>query len=220
MFMMTIRYLGSDEQIKKWYEASALLNMIGCYAQTELGHGSNVAGLETTATLDTQTDEFVIHTPNIKAFKFWPGTLGLQATHACIYARLIVDGIDHGVKPFIVQIRSLETHLPLPGIKVGEIGPKLGYNFKDNGFLSFDHVRIPRENILSRFVEVYKDGKVELKGDPRIFYQVMIKTRLSLILFAGFCMIQSGLIAVRYAICRRQFANKPGSKEERQLLDY
>jgi acyl-CoA oxidase len=76
--------------------------MIGCYAQTELGHGSNVAGLETTATLDMNTDEFVIHTPNIKATKFWPGALGVQATHACVYARLIVGGKDHGVKPFIV----------------------------------------------------------------------------------------------------------------------
>ena len=77
MFMQTIKYFGSEEQIKKYYESSALLNMIGCYAQTELGHGSNVAGLETTATLDMKTDEFVINTPNIKAFKFWPGALGV-----------------------------------------------------------------------------------------------------------------------------------------------
>lgn len=51
--------------------------VIGCYAQTELGHGSNVAGLETSATFDTSTDEFVIHTPHIKAAKFWPGNLGI-----------------------------------------------------------------------------------------------------------------------------------------------
>jgi acyl-CoA oxidase len=49
-----------------------------------------------------QTDEFVIHTPNIKATKFWPGALGVQATHAIVFARLIVAGKDHGVKPFIV----------------------------------------------------------------------------------------------------------------------
>jgi len=114
----------------------------------------------------------------------------------------------------------LENHLPLPGIKVGDIGPKLGYNFKDNGFLSLDQVRIPRENILSRFIEVKKDGTVMEKGDPRISYQIMIKTRLALIFFAGVNLIQSGIIAVRYAVCRRQFANKQGSKEERQLIDY
>ena len=79
--------------------------------------------------------------------------------------------------------------MPLPGIKVGDIGPKLGYNFKDNGFLGFENVRIPRENILSRFVEVSKDGKVLQKGDPRIFYQIMIKTRIGIILLAGFNLI-------------------------------
>ena len=102
MFMQSIKHLGSDAQVQKYYEPAALLNIIGCYAQTELGHGSNVAGLETTATLDKATDEFVIHTPNIKATKFWPGALGLHSTHAIVFARLIVDGRDYGVKPFIV----------------------------------------------------------------------------------------------------------------------
>lgn len=78
-------------------QPAALLNIIGCYAQTELGHGSNVAGLETTATLDKATDEFVVHTPTIKATKYWPGSLGLQATHAIVYARLVIDGKDNGV---------------------------------------------------------------------------------------------------------------------------
>lgn len=77
MFMQSIKHLGSEEQQKKYLESASLLNILGCYAQTELGHGSNVAGLETTATLDKATDEFVIHTPNIKATKFWPGALGL-----------------------------------------------------------------------------------------------------------------------------------------------
>jgi acyl-CoA oxidase len=62
------------------------MNIMGCYAQTELGHGSNVQGIETTATLDKSTDEFVIHSPTIRATKFWPGGLGLQATHAIVYA--------------------------------------------------------------------------------------------------------------------------------------
>ena len=77
MFLQSIIHLGSEEQKKKYLQPAAHLNIIGCYAQTELGHGSNVAGLETTATLDLATDEFVIHTPNIKATKFWPGALGL-----------------------------------------------------------------------------------------------------------------------------------------------
>ena len=66
------------------------LNILGCYAQTEMGHGSNVAGIETTATFDKATDEFIIHTPTIKATKFWPGGLGIIATHAVVMAKLII----------------------------------------------------------------------------------------------------------------------------------
>jgi acyl-CoA oxidase len=151
--------------VKKYHEPASLLNIIGCYAQTELGHGSNVAGLETTATLDKTTDEFVIHTPNIKATKFWPGALGLHSTHAIVFARLRVDGKDYGVQSFIVQIRRLEDHLPMPGIKVGDLGAKFGFNYTDNGWLSFDNVRNPHEDIFSRFIEVTKEGVVTLKGD-------------------------------------------------------
>ena len=100
----------------------------------------------------------MIHTPTIKATKFWPGSLGIVATHAVVYARMIIDEDDNGVQPFIVPIRSLENHVPFEGVKVGDIGSKMGYNFVDNGYLSFDHYRIPRENILSRFISVEKDG--------------------------------------------------------------
>ena len=73
------------------------LDILGCYAQTEIGHGSNVAGIETTATLDKNTDEFVIHTPSITATKYWPGDLGRFSSHAVVFARLIIDEDDHGV---------------------------------------------------------------------------------------------------------------------------
>ena len=78
------------------------MNVVGCYAQTELGHGSNVQGLETTAILDLKNDEFIIHTPTIRATKFWPGSLGIAANHAIVFARCIVDENDYGVQPFIV----------------------------------------------------------------------------------------------------------------------
>ena len=99
-----------------WLNDIKTLKKVGCYAQTELGHGSNVAGLETTATLDMQTDEFVIHSPTVTSTKYWPGGLGLWANHAVVFARCIVEGNEYGVLPFMVQIRSLEDHLPLKGI--------------------------------------------------------------------------------------------------------
>ena len=112
--------------------------MHGCYAQTELGHGSNVAGLETTATLDEATDEIVLHTPTVTAYKFWPGELGKVASHAAVYARLIVKGVDHGIQCFITRIRDHESFEPLPGVDCGELGMKFGFNMKDNGYLAFN----------------------------------------------------------------------------------
>lgn len=97
MFMMTIQIMGNEEQRARWLDKVRQCNILGCYAQTELGHGSNVAGIETTATLDKSTDEFVIHTPTTTAAKFWPGDLGRFSSHAVVYARLIIDGKDYGV---------------------------------------------------------------------------------------------------------------------------
>jgi len=55
---------------------------------------------------------------------------------------------------FLVQLRSRETHLPLPGVTIGDIGPKLGSNSNDNGFVRFDHVRIPRTQMMMRYAKV------------------------------------------------------------------
>lgn len=89
----------------------------------------------------------------------------------------------------MVQIRSTENHLPLPGVEVGDVGEKLGYATMDNGFLSFNKVRIPRTNLLSRFVEVDKEGNFELKGDPRMVYQIMVQTRMLVIFGSHYLLI-------------------------------
>nr|CAD1820673.1 unnamed protein product [Ananas comosus var. bracteatus] len=69
MFVPAIKGQGTDEQQQKWIPLVYKLQIIGCYAQTELGHGSNVQGLETTATFDPKTDEFVIHSPTLTSSK-------------------------------------------------------------------------------------------------------------------------------------------------------
>jgi acyl-CoA oxidase len=65
--------MGNEEQVKQYLKKSVNFEIVGCYAQTELGHGSDVRSLETTATFDEKTQEFVINTPSISAAKFWPG---------------------------------------------------------------------------------------------------------------------------------------------------
>lgn len=158
MFTIAIQKMMSKEQSAKWLPLAEKLAITGCYAQTEIGHGSDVSQLQTTATYEKETDEFVIHTPTPKATKWWPGDLGLHSTHAIVFARLIIEGNAYGVVPFIVQLRSTETFMPEKGIELGDMGPKLGYASKNNGWATFNQVRIPRENMLSKYVSVDKEG--------------------------------------------------------------
>lgn len=106
MFTTSVDTFCEPHQREKWLPMCTNLDIIGCYAQTEIGHGSNVSGLETTAIYDEKTDEFVLDTPTITATKWWPGELGHTANHALVFARLIIeyegDKNDYGIAPFIV----------------------------------------------------------------------------------------------------------------------
>ncbi|RLN46423.1 hypothetical protein BBJ29_008817 [Phytophthora kernoviae] len=141
MFVPTLENQADNEQQAQWLPLARSFRIIGAYAQTELGHGSNVQGLETTAVYDKGTQEFVIDSPTLTSRKWWPGGLGKTATHAIVHAKLLIDGENKGVQAFIVQLRSLENHMPLPGIEMGDIGPKVGFNSLDNGYAVFRNVR-------------------------------------------------------------------------------
>ncbi|KAL2321548.1 hypothetical protein Fmac_025927 [Flemingia macrophylla] len=223
MFVPAIKGQGTEEQQQKWLPLAYKMQIIGCYAQTELGHGSNVQGLETTATFDPKTDEFVIHSPTLTSSKWWPGGLGKVSTHAVVYARLITDGQDYGVHGFIVQLRSLDDHLPLPGITVGDIGMKFGngaYNSMDNGVLSFDHVRIPRNQMLMRVSQVTREGKYVQSSVPRqLVYGTMVFVRQTIVSDASTALSRAVCIATRYSAVRRQFGSNNGGLET-QVIDY
>ncbi|GAB2274191.1 acyl-coenzyme A oxidase [Dionaea muscipula] len=222
MFIPVIKMQGTEEQQRKWLPMAYRMQIIGCYAQTELGHGSNVQGLETTATFDPETDEFIINSPTLTSSKWWPGGLGKVSTHAIIFARLITDGQDHGINGFIVQLRSLDDHLPLPGITVGDIGMKFGngaYNTMDNGVLRFDHVRIPRDQMLMRVSQVTREGKVVQSDVPRqLLYGTMVQVRQIIVVDASSALSKAVCIATRYSAVRRQFGSENG--RETQVIDY
>ena len=144
-----------------------------CYLQTELGHGTNVSSLETTATYIPDTQEFELHSPTLTSSKWWIGALGKTATHGVVQARLILpSGKDAGPHLFFVQLRSLDDHKVLPGITIGDIGPKAmaGYSAVDNGFARFDRVRIPREQMLSAFASVTPGGQYVRPPHAKLSY--------------------------------------------------
>ncbi|CAO3639756.1 unnamed protein product [Cunninghamella blakesleeana] len=223
-FIPVIQSQGSDEQVAKWVEPAQKLAIMGCYAQTELGHGSNVQGLRTTATLDTNTDEFIIHSPDITAAKWWIGGLGIAATHCVLQAQLIIDGKSYGPHIFIVPVRSPVDRKPLKGVTVGDIGPKAydGFSTVDNGFALFDHVRIPRENMLMRFSKVTRDGQYIKPVHDKLSYGSMVKLRVGMVADAGIKLGKAATIAIRYCTVRRQFHSTDSKKGdlEQQVINY
>lgn len=177
-------------------------------------------GIETTATFDKEKQEFVINSPTITSIKFWPGDMAKFSNHAIVFAKMLVDGKPMGVHAFMMQTRNLDTWEPMPGVEMGDIGPKFGYNTKDNGYMLFKNVRIPKSNLLSRYADIDKDGRIELKGDMRALYGIMLETRVWIVGNASQSLAQGLTIAARYAAVRRQFATVEGSRQERKLIDY
>ncbi|CAD8072476.1 unnamed protein product [Paramecium sonneborni] len=218
MVVPAVKILGTDEQIKAWLDDLINIRKAACYAQTELGHGSDIQSLQTTATYDKQREEFIINTPTIQAAKFWPGDLGILANWALVFAQLIVDDKNYGVQSFMVQIRDVETHKPLNGIEVGDIGPKIGYQVKDNGFLKFNNVRIPKFNMLAKYISITPQGNVIKQGDPKISYASMMMMRKLLNTVYPKAAAISLTIALRYSYTRQQFTND--SKIENSIIEY
>ncbi len=224
MFLVTLREQGTPQQQKIFLEKAEAYKIIGCYAQTELGHGSNVRGLETTATWNPDDKTFTLHSPYLTASKWWIGSLGKVANHAVVMAQLFINGKNYGPHPFVVQIRDLKTHEPLPNIHVGDIGPKFGYNTMDNGFLLFKGVKIPHINMLARFSRVDPNtNKYVRPSNPSLIYGTLTWVRSNIVLQSGSVLARGVTIATRYCAVRRQFqdrdapANEPG---ENQVLNY
>ncbi|KAF9195142.1 hypothetical protein BGZ51_004569 [Haplosporangium sp. Z 767] len=220
MFLPVLRAQASDEQFKVWGPQAENFHYIGCYAQTELGHGSALSRLETTATLDIERDEWVIHSPTQSSAKFWIGTLGKIANHAVVQAKLIINGKDYGAHPFLVPIRSLKDHTPLPGVLIKDQGPKQGAISMDNGYARFNHVRIPRENMLMRFSQVSREGVYSKPIHPKLAYGGMTAVRTTLINHSALCMARAVTIATRYCAVRRQGNPNMATDLETQVLDY
>lgn len=221
MFMGTLEAMCNEEQARHWLPLAKDFRILGTYAQTELGHGSNVSRLETQAVLDLETDEWVLNTPTLTARKWWVGGLAKSCTHCILMARLIIKGKDYGIHPFIIQLRDLNNHKTLPGVSLTHIGQKIGYQGMDNGSLHLTNVRIPRNQLLMRFCEVSRDGTYKTTGSRKLLYSTLTFTRKQIIMSAGAHLSRSVVVAIRYAAVRRQFAQttEAGSTEQ-QILSY
>nr|XP_031294094.1 peroxisomal acyl-coenzyme A oxidase 3 isoform X1 [Camelus dromedarius]XP_031294100.1 peroxisomal acyl-coenzyme A oxidase 3 isoform X1 [Camelus dromedarius]XP_031294106.1 peroxisomal acyl-coenzyme A oxidase 3 isoform X1 [Camelus dromedarius] len=222
-FGSTIYSSGSERHFK-YIPKIFSLEIFGCFALTELSHGSNTKAIRTTAHYDPTTEEFILHSPDFEAAKFWVGNMGKTATHTVLFAQLYTPGGQcHGLHPFVVQIRDPKTLLPMPGVMVGNIGKKLGQNGLDNGFALFHKVRIPRQDLLNRTGDVTPEGAyVSSFKDVRQRFGASLGSlsagRVSIVGMAVTNLKLAMSIALRFSATRRQFG--PTGEEEVPVLEY
>jgi acyl-CoA oxidase len=222
LFGGAILGLGTDRHHRKYLELTGKTDILGCFAMTETGHGSNVKDLETTATYNHATESITIHTPQYQAGKEYIGN-ALHGSMAVVFAQLIVGETNHGIHAVVVPYRDKNGDL-LRGVTVKDCGYKMGLNGVDNGRLWFDNVVVPKENLLNKYGDIDEKGAYisPIENPNKRFF-----TMLGALVGGRICVGMAGnnaaktalTIAVKYALKRRQFAPKDGEPET-ILMDY
>jgi acyl-CoA oxidase len=219
---MSIHSLGTEKHYKKYLKDIGSFRLPGCFAMTETNHGSNVKGLETTATYNHEDESIIVHTPNEGAQKEYIGNAAKHGKMATVFAKLIIDGNDYGINAFIVPLRDSNGKV-LEGITIGDCGLKMGLNGVDNGTIRFEKVVIPKENMLDRFASINEKGEFEspVPSDNRRFFTMLgtlVGGRIG-IPRSALAAAKSGLtIAIIYSNKRRQFGPEGGL--EVPILNY
>lgn len=219
MFVPAIEKLGNAAQVAKWLPLAKNCKILGSYAQTELTHGTFIRGIQTRADYDATTEEFIINSPSITAYKWWAGSLGHTANYAIVVAQLYIKEKHHGIQMFLVQLRDAETHMPLPGIEIGDIGNKLGLKGLNNGFLGFKNVRIPRMQMMMRYAQVDADGTFTSSPAAVLSYLTMLHVRVLISKQSSMFLTLATTIATRFSAVRHQSLINP-DEPEHQIIDH
>lgn len=222
LFQGSVMSLGTEWHHNHFLPQIASGELLGVFAMTELGHGSNVRDLETTATYDPAAQEFVVHTPHGAAHKEWLGNAAVHGRMATVFAQLIVAGERHGVHALLVPIREPDGS-PCRGVRLADSGIKEGLNGVDNGRIWFDQVRVPRQHLLNRFGDVSPDGRYTspISNPAKRFFTMLgtlVGGRITIALSALSAVKSALTVAIRYGNRRRQFGEE--GKPETLLLDY
>ncbi len=223
LFGGALQALGTQRHHERYLPPMMSLDLPGCFAMTESGHGSDVQSLRTTATFDPERDEFVVRTPDDDARKDYIGNAARDGRLAVVFAQLVTKGESRGVHALLVPIRD-EDGAACPGVRIEDCGHKGGLNGVDNGRLWFDDVRVPRDALLDRYGQVAADGTYSspIESTSQRFFTMLgalVRGRVSVGGAAAGAAKVALAIAVDHGENRTQFA-RPGSSGEVTVLDY
>ncbi|MBW3561149.1 MAG: acyl-CoA dehydrogenase family protein [Actinobacteria bacterium] len=223
LFGGAILHLGSEEQRERYLNDVMNAELLGAFAMTETGHGSDVQKVRTQAVYDPGTQEFVIDTPDEDARKDYIGNAADHGSMAVVFAQLITQGDNRGVHAFLVSIRE-DDHEVREGVTIEDCGHKAGMNGVDNGRIWFDQVRVPRTALLDRYGEVASDGTYTspIENQTKRFFTMvgtLVQGRISVSGAAVSAAKVALTIAIRYGLVRRQFEN-PATGREVVILDF
>ncbi len=222
LYGKSILTLGTDKHLR-YLENALSLKDLGCFALTELSHGSNVQGCITNAVFDEKRKNFVLYTPHERGMKFWIGNAAQTANMAVIAANLIVKGHDYGIHLFLVEIRDRVTHNVIPGVTIADCGEKMGLNGVDNGLIAFRGLRVPRDALLNRITDVDENGNVTSRFDNKnqrfaVQLSALSDGRVKVGTVSCLVSLKCLTIALRFAAVRRQFGE--GKYKEVAILEY
>lgn len=162
LFGLSVSSLGTDKHHEQYMRDIMAGKLLGGFAMTEVGGGSDVQGVETEAVYDHATRSFTIHSPTNGARKAYIGNAATHGTMMVVFAQLKMSpgAESEGVHAFMVPIRDAEGHA-MPGVTIDDCGHKVGLNGIDNGYLSFDRVQVGYDAMLDRFASIDEAGQYQ-----------------------------------------------------------
>lgn len=175
LYFNSIKNIGTKKH-EHFLERCLNISDIGSFSLTEFSHGSNVKDLKTTAVYNKLTNKFVLNSNGEHNYKWWIAGAAQHANMSVVFARIIIDNVDYGINPFIVQIRDKFNGKPYKdSVIIGDVGLKIENNGIDNGYIGFkDHV-IDYDSMLDKYCQIDKEGKLtsEIKNSNYRFGTVL-----------------------------------------------
>nr|CAD7400440.1 unnamed protein product [Timema cristinae] len=217
MFVPTIMGQGTLEQQALWMGRAWNCEIIGTYAQISLQFENRLCGLVVISSgygprgpgFDSRCVQIIWEAVGLERWDIRPIMLLLLHNYTLMEL----------VGAFIPLLFNCEMKIPINQCKIGEIGTKLGMNATNNGYLGFDKVRIPRENMLMKNAQVLEDGTYVKSPSDKLTYGTMMFVRVVIVQDVASYLSKAVTIAVRYSAVRRQSELKPGEPEP-QIMDY